>query len=228
MIISLSGKEKWLPVDDQKQTRRKILSHRIYQERCFCPAKGMRNTYLRAFIGVLTHILLMLRLFSTEVWDGGEQTMTASDTQGERTTSAPEVISTAERAYRTSRTFRSVLSFVGGLTLGFLPLFLYLFNHLTISLPLFPFNPRLTFCTPQTHMPVAKLDMLDTVAFILYPILVFLGVPAIIAIGKAFHWIRSTITLCVSGLLLAVVLELFFYFAFLLLLAFRQCFHLVG
>ena len=52
--------------------------------------------------------------------------MTASDTQGERTTSAPEVASITERAYRTSWTFRSLLSLVGGLTLGFLPLFIYL------------------------------------------------------------------------------------------------------
>ena len=77
-------------------------------------------------------------------------------------------------------------------------------------------------------MPVAKIGMLDTVAFILYPIVALLGVPVILAIGKAFHWRRSTIALCASGLLLAVVLELFFYFAFLYLLAFRQCFHLVG
>ncbi len=77
--------------------------------------------------------------------------MTASDTQGERTTSALDVESTAERAYRTSRTFRSVCSFVGGMTLGFLPLFLFLLNHLTIAPPLFPFNPSLTFCN-QTHI----------------------------------------------------------------------------
>src|SRR5260370_36436879 len=70
--------------------------------------------------------------------------------------------------------------------------------------------------------------MLDTAAFILYPIEACLGVPAIVVIGKAFHWRRSTIALCASGLLLAVVLELFFYFAFLLPLALHQCFHLVG
>ena len=154
--------------------------------------------------------------------------MTPSDTQGERTTSALDVESTAERAYRTSRTFRSVCSFVGGMILGFLPLFLFLLNHLTIAPPLFPFNPSLTFCNPQTHMPDAKIGMLDTAAFILYPIEACLGVPAIVGIGKAFHWRRSTITLCASGLLLAVVLELFFYFAFLFPLAWHQCFHLVG
>ena len=154
--------------------------------------------------------------------------MTASDTQGERTTSALDEASTAERTYRTSRTFRSVFSFVGGMTLGFLPLFLFLLNHLTIAPPLFPFNPSLTFCHPQTHMPVAKIGMLDTAAFILYPIEACLGVPAIVGIGWAFHWRRSTIALCASGLLLAVVLELFFYFAFLFPLSFRQCFHVVG
>lgn len=154
--------------------------------------------------------------------------MTASDTQGERTPSAPDVESTAERAYRTSRTFRSVFSFVGWMILGFLPLFLFLLNHLTIAPPLFPFNPSLTFCNPQTHMPDAKIGMLDTAAFILYPIEACLGVPAIVVIGKAFHWRRSAIALCASGLLLAVVLELFFYFAFLFPLAWRQCFHLVG
>jgi hypothetical protein len=154
--------------------------------------------------------------------------MTASDTQGERTTSALDVESTAERAYRTSRTFRSVCSFVGGMTLGFLPLFLFLLNHLTIAPPLFPFTPSLTFCYPHTNLPEAKIGMLDMAAFILYPIEACLGVPAIVVIGKAFHWRRSTITLWASGLLLAVVLELFFYFAFLFPLAWRQCFHLVG
>jgi hypothetical protein len=154
--------------------------------------------------------------------------MTVSDTQGERTTSSMDVESTAERAYRTSRKFRSVFSFVGGMTLGFLPLFLLLLNHLTIAPPLFPFNPSLTFCNPQTHMPVAKIGMLDTAAFILYPIEAFLGVPAIVGIGWAFHWRRSTIALCASGLLLAVVLELFFYVAFLFPLSWHQCFHLVG
>ena len=154
--------------------------------------------------------------------------MTASDTQGERTTSALDEASTAERAYRTSRMFRSVCSFVGGMTLGFLPLLLFLLNHLTIAPPLFPFTPSLTFCHPQTHMPVAKIGMLDTAAFILYPIEACLGVPAMVGIGWAFHWRRSTIALCASGLLLAVVLEFFFYFAFLFPLSFRQCFHLVG
>src|SRR5260370_17216397 len=134
--------------------------------------------------------------------------MTASDTQGERTTSALDVASTAERAYRTYRTFRSVFSFVGGMTLGFLPLFLFLLNHLTIAPPLFPFNPSLTFCNPQTHMPDAKIGMLDTAAFILYPIEACLGVPAILVIGKAFHWRRSTIALCASDLLLSVLLQL--------------------
>jgi hypothetical protein len=154
--------------------------------------------------------------------------MTASDTQGERTTSALDEASTAERAYRTSRKFRSVFSFVGGMTLGFLRLFLFLLNHLTIAPPLFPFNPSLTFCNTQTHMPVAKIGMLDTAAFILYPIEACLGVPAIVGIGWAFHWRRRTIALCASGLLLAVVLEFFFYFAFLFPISFRQCFHLVG
>ena len=154
--------------------------------------------------------------------------MTASDTRGERTTSALDMESTAERAYRTSRTFRSVCSFVGGMILGFLPLFLFLLNHLTIALPLFPFTPSLTFCYPHTNLPEAKIGMLDTAAFILYPIEVCLGAPAIVVIGRAFHWRRSTIALCASGLLLAVVLELFFYFAFLFPLAWRQCFHLVG
>jgi hypothetical protein len=154
--------------------------------------------------------------------------MTASDTQGERTTSALDVESTAERAYRRSRTFRSVCSFVGGMTLGFLPLVLFLLNHLTIAPPLFPFTPTLTFCYPHTNLPEAKIGMLDTAAFILYPIEACLGVPAIVVIGRAFHWRRSTITLCASGLLLAVVLELFFYFAFLFPLAWHQCFHLVG
>jgi O-antigen ligase len=154
--------------------------------------------------------------------------MTASDTQRERTTSALDMESTAERAYRTSRTFRSVCSFVGGMILGFLPLFLFLLNHLTIAPPLFPFTPSLTFCYPHTNLPDAKIGMLDTVAFILYPIEACLGVPAIVGIGKVFHWRRSTITLCASGLLLAVVLELFFYFAFLFPLAWHQCFHLVG
>jgi O-antigen ligase len=154
--------------------------------------------------------------------------MTASDTRGERTTSALDMESTAERAYRTSRTFRSVCSFVGGMILGFLPLFLFLLNHLTIAPPLFPFTPSLTFCYPHTNLPEAKIGMLDTAAFILYPIEACLGVPAIVVIGRAFHWRRSTIALCASGLLLAVVLELFFYFAFLFPLAWRQCFHLVG
>jgi hypothetical protein len=154
--------------------------------------------------------------------------MTASDTQGERTTSALDVESTAERAYRTSRTFRSVCSFVGGMTLGFLPLFLFLLNHLTIALPLFPFTPSLTFCYPHTNLPEAKIGMLDTAAYILYPIEACLGVPAIVGIGKVFHWRRSTIALCTSGLLLAVVLEFFFYFAFLFPFAVHQCFHLVG
>ena len=154
--------------------------------------------------------------------------MTPSDTQGERTTSALDVESTAERAYRTFRTFRSVCSFVGGMILGFLPLFLFLLNHLTIAPPLFPFTPSLTFCYPHTNLPEAKIGMLDTAAFILYPIVACLGAPAIVGIGKAFHWRRSTITLCASGLLLAVVLELFFYFAFLFPLALHQCFHLVG
>src|SRR5260370_11850577 len=133
--------------------------------------------------------------------------MIASDTQGERTTSALDVESTAERAYRTSRTFRSVCSFVGGMTLGFLPLFLFLLNHLTIAPPLFPFTPSLTFCHPQTHMPDAKIGMLDTAAFILYPIEACLGIPAIVGIGQAFHWGRSPIALCTSGLLLAVSLS---------------------
>jgi hypothetical protein len=154
--------------------------------------------------------------------------MTASDTQRERTTSALDVASTTERAYCTSRTFRSAFSFVCGMTLGFLPLFLFLLNHLTISPTLFPFNPSFTFCNPQTHIPVAKIGMLDTAAFLLYPVEVCLGVPAIVGIGWAFHWRRSTMALCASGLLLAVVLELFFYVAFLFPLSFHQCFHLVG
>jgi hypothetical protein len=154
--------------------------------------------------------------------------MTTPDIQGERTSSALDVECTAEKAYSTSRMFRSVCSFVGGMTLGFLPLFLFLLNHLTIAPHLFPFNPSLTFCNPQTHLPVAKIAMLDTVAYILYPIEACLGVPAIVGIGKAFHWRKSTITLCASGLLLAVVLELFFFFAFLFPFAIRQCFHLVG
>jgi hypothetical protein len=70
--------------------------------------------------------------------------------------------------------------------------------------------------------------MLDTAVYMLYLIEVFLGVLAIVVIGKALHWRRSTIALCTSGLLLAVVLELFFYFAFLFPLSFHQCFHLVG
>src|SRR5258708_8313741 len=103
--------------------------------------------------------------------------MTASDTQGERTTSALDVESTAERAYRTSRTFRSVCSFVGGMTLGFLPLFLFLLNHLTIAPPLFPFTPSLTFCHPQTHMPDANLAMLHPPPFIPSPIAPLLFIP---------------------------------------------------
>jgi hypothetical protein len=154
--------------------------------------------------------------------------VTASDAQEERTTSDLDVASTAEKTYRTSRTFRSVFSFVCGMILGLLPLILYLFNHLSIAPPLFPFNPSLTFCNPQTHMPIAKIGMLDTAAFILYPIVAFLGIPAIVGIGWAFHWRKSTIALCASGLLLAVVFDLFFYGAFLWFLAFRQCFHLVG
>src|SRR5260370_38770103 len=105
--------------------------------------------------------------------------MTPSDTQGERTTSALDVESTAERAYRTSRTFRSVCSFVGGMILGFLPLFLFLINHLTIAPPLFPFTPSLTFCNPQTQMPEAKIGMLDTDALILYPTEACLRLPCI-------------------------------------------------
>jgi hypothetical protein len=154
--------------------------------------------------------------------------MTALDNQGERTTSALGVANTPEKAFRTSRTFRSVIAFVAGMILGFLPLCLYLLNHLTISSTPFPLTPSLTFCNPQTHTPEAKIGMLDTAAFILFPIEAFLGIPAIVVIGKVFHWRRSTIALCGSGLMLAVVLELFFYIAFLFLLAFRQCFHLVG
>ena len=154
--------------------------------------------------------------------------MTTSDTQGERTPSAQNVESTARRVHRTSQTFRSLCSFVGGMTLGFLPLFLFLLNHLTIAPPLFLFNPSLSFCHPQIHLPDAKIGMLETAAYILYLIEACLGIPAIIGVGKAFHWRRSTIALCASGLLLAVVLALFIYFAFLLPLAFRQCFHLVG
>ena len=154
--------------------------------------------------------------------------MTASDAQGERPLSALDVESTAEGTQRTPRTLRSVCSFVGGMILGFFPLFLFLLNHLTISPPLFPFNPGLTFCHPQTHLPYAKIAMLDTAAYLLYPIEIILGAPAIVGIGKAFHWRRSTIALRVSGLALAVALELFFYFAFLLPLALHQCFHLVG
>lgn len=154
--------------------------------------------------------------------------MSASDTHGERTPSTLDVENTAERAQNTSRTFSSVCLFAGGMTLGFLPLVLFVLNHLTFSPPLFPFHPSLTFCKPQTWMPYANIGMLDTAAFILYPIVTFLGVPALVGIGKAFHWRKSTITLCASGLLLAVVLVLFFYFAFLYPLAFRQCFHLVG
>jgi hypothetical protein len=134
--------------------------------------------------------------------------MTGLDTQGERTTSALDVASTVERAYRMSRSFRSVFSFVDGMTLGFLPPFLFLLNHLTIAPPLFPFNPSLTFCNPQTHMPVAKIGMLDTAAFILYPIEACIGVPAIVGIGWAFHWRRCTIALCASGLLLAVAFSI--------------------
>jgi len=154
--------------------------------------------------------------------------MTASDTQGERATPALDEASAAERGYRTSQTFRSVFSFVCGMTLGFLPLLLYVFNHLTISSPLFPFSLSLTFCNPQTHIPEAKIDMLDTAAFILYPIVAILGVPAILGIWWAFHWRRNTVALCASGLLLAVVFELFIYGAFIYFIAFRQCFHLVG
>lgn len=154
--------------------------------------------------------------------------MTTSDNQGERRTSALDAAIIAENAFRPSRTFRSVIAFVAGMILGFLPLFLYLLNHLTISPTHFPFTPSLVFCNPQTHTPEAKIGMLDTTAFILFPIDAFLGIPAIIVVGKVFHWKRSMIVLCSSGLLLAVVLELFFYIAFLFLLAFRQCFHLVG
>ena len=70
--------------------------------------------------------------------------------------------------------------------------------------------------------------MLDTAAFILYPIMALLGIPAIVGIGWAIHWRRSTIALCASGLLLAVVFDLFIYGGFLWFIAFRQCFHLVG
>jgi O-antigen ligase len=121
-----------------------------------------------------------------------------------------------------------MFAFVAGLTLGFLPLFLFLLNHLTISPPLFPLNPSLTFCNPQTHLPDAKIGVLDTVVFILYPIEACLGLPTVVVMGKAFHWRKSTIALCASGLLLAVVLDLFCYFYFLFPLSWSQCFHLVG
>lgn len=154
--------------------------------------------------------------------------MTASDTQRKRTRSTQEGESPPERVYRPSRPFRNVYSFVGGMTLGLLPLVLFLLNHLTLAPPYFPFNPSLTFCDLQTHLPEAKSAALDTAAFILYPIVACLGVPAMLGIGMAFHWRRSTRALGVSGLLLAAVLEFYCYFAFLWPLAFRQCFHLVG
>jgi hypothetical protein len=158
----------------------------------------------------------------------GETNMPTSNARGERTPLALKDESTAERAYRTSQTFRSVFSFAGGLFLGFLPLLLLVLNHLTISSFLFPFNPSLTFCKPRAWIPYSHIAMLDTAAFILYPILLCLGVPVFVVIGRVFHWRKSTIILCTSGLLLALVLDLFIYFYFLWLLAFRQCFHLVG
>ena len=154
--------------------------------------------------------------------------MSTSDTQGESTSSDLDVGSTAERAHRTSRTFRSVYSFAGGMAPGLLPLFLYLLNHLTLSSSLFPFHPSLTFCKPQVWMPYENIGMLDKVAYILYAIVACLGVPALVGIGKVFHWRKNTITLCVFGLVLTVVFVLFFFYVFLLPLALHQCFHLVG
>ena len=154
--------------------------------------------------------------------------MTTSDNQGERNTFALNAESTAGMAPRTSRNMRNVVAFVAGLTLGFLPLILFLLNHLTISSPLFPLNPRLTFCNIQTHMPDAKIGMLDTVVFNLYLIEACLGLPTVVVMGMVFHWRKSTIALCASGLLLAVVFIFFFYFYFLFPISWRQCFHLVG
>jgi hypothetical protein len=144
----------------------------------------------------------------------GEKNMTASDTQSERRPPALDVENTVEEAHRTSQTLRSVFSFAGGMFLGFLPLLLLVLNHLTISSFLFPFNPSLTFCKPRAWIPYSHIAMLDTAAFILYPILVCLGVPVFVVIGKVFHWRRSTIILSASGLLLALVLDLFIYFYF--------------
>jgi hypothetical protein len=158
----------------------------------------------------------------------GETSMPASDTQDERTPSALDVENTVEEAHRASQTFQSVFSFAGGMILGFLPLLLLVLNHLTISSTLFPFNPNLTFCKPRAWIPYSHIAILDTAAFILYPILACLGALVIVVIGKVFHWRRSAIILCVSGLLLAIVLDHFIYFVFLWPLAFRQCFHLVG
>ena len=154
--------------------------------------------------------------------------MTASDTQSERTPPALDVENTVEEAHRTSQTLRSICSFAGGMILGFLPLLLLLLNHFTISSYFFPFNPSLTFCKPRAWIPYSHIAMLDTATFILYPILACLGVPVFVMIGKAFHWRKSTVILCVSGLLFALVLDLFIYFAYLWPIAFRQCFHLVG
>jgi hypothetical protein len=155
--------------------------------------------------------------------------MTASDMPGEGNTSVPDTEYAAELLHRRSRTFRNMLFFVSAMALGLLPLFLFLLNHLTIASPLFSFQLSLTFCTPRPYMPTAKIGILDPiVVYILYPVEAFLGIPAVIGIGKVFHWRKSTMALCASGLLLAVVLEFVFYWAFLFPISWRQCFHLVG
>jgi hypothetical protein len=160
-------------------------------------------------------------------WNKGATSMTASKTQGERTASALHVESMAEETYSRSQTFRNVFAFVGGIILGFLPLCLVVLNHLVISLPLFPFNSRLAFCQPQTHLPYAKIGWLDTGAFFLSFIEAGLGI-----ILAMIGWMtrsserRSRTIFCATGLVLAVVCTFFFYEAFIFPISFQQCFFL--